>query len=46
MPCLKRAGWIKVTMISRGVEIAITGGVVEMKDVERWLTNALLYSIS
>jgi len=25
--CLRRGGWMEVTMISRGVEIAIAGGV-------------------
>jgi len=31
--CLRRGGWMEVTMISRGVEISITGGVQETKDV-------------
>ena len=31
--CLRRGGWMEVTMISRGVEISIAGGVEEMKDV-------------
>ena len=31
--CLMRGGWMEVTMNSRGVEISIAGGVVEMKDV-------------
>jgi len=30
--CLRREGWIEVTMISRSVEISIAGGVEEMKD--------------
>ena len=33
MACLRRGGWMKVTMISRGVEISIAGGVAEMEDV-------------
>ena len=32
MACLTRGGWMEVTMISHGVEISITGGVVETKD--------------
>jgi len=31
--CLRRGGWIDVTMISRGVEILIAGGVAETEDV-------------
>jgi len=30
--CLRRGGWMEVTMISRGVEISIAGGVAEMED--------------
>jgi len=30
--CLRRGGWIDVTMISRGVEISIAGGVAETED--------------
>jgi len=30
--CLKRREWMEVTMISRGVEISIAGGVEETKD--------------
>jgi len=33
--CLERGGWMEVTMISRGVEISIAGGVEETKDVSR-----------
>ena len=33
MACLRRGGWIEVTMISRGVEISIARGIVEMEDV-------------
>jgi len=32
MACLRREGWRAVTMISRGVEISIAGGVAETKD--------------
>ena len=38
--CLMRGGWIEVTMISRGVEISIAGGVEETKDA---LTTDFLY---
>jgi len=31
--CLMRGGWMEVTMISRGVEISIAGGVAVMEDV-------------
>jgi len=31
--CLRREGWIEVTMISRGVEISIAGAVAETEDV-------------
>jgi len=31
--CLMGGGWMEVTMISRGVEISIAGGVEETKDV-------------
>jgi len=30
--CLRRKGWMEVTMISRGVEISIAGGVAETED--------------
>jgi len=30
--CLRREGWMEVTMISRGVEISIARGVEEMND--------------
>jgi hypothetical protein len=30
--CLGRGGWMEVTMISRGVEISIAGGVAETED--------------
>jgi len=30
--CPRRGGWMEVTMISRGVEISIAGGVAEMED--------------
>ena len=30
--CLRRGGWMEVTMISRGVEISIAGGVAETED--------------
>jgi len=30
--CLRREGWMEVTMISRGVEISIAGGVAETED--------------
>jgi len=30
--CLTREGWIEVTLISRGVEISISGGVAETED--------------
>ena len=33
MACLRRGGWMEVTMISRGVEISIAGGVAETEDV-------------
>jgi len=32
--CLRSGGWMEVTMIARGVEIAIAGGVEETKDVQ------------
>jgi len=31
--CLRRGGWIEVTMISCGVEISIARGVAETEDV-------------
>jgi len=31
--CLRRGGWMEVTMISCGVEISIAGGVAETEDV-------------
>jgi len=31
--CLRRGGWMELTMISRGVEISIAGGVAETEDV-------------
>ena len=31
--CPRRGGWMEVTMISRGVEISIAGGVAETEDV-------------
>jgi len=31
--CLRRGGWMEVTMISHGVEISIAGGVAETEDV-------------
>jgi len=31
--CLRRGGWMEVTMISQGVEISIAGGGVETEDV-------------
>jgi len=34
--CLRRGGWMEVTMISRGVEISIARGVAETEDVQRW----------
>jgi len=40
MVCLRRGGWIEVTMISRGVEISIAGGVEETEDA---LTIVLFY---
>jgi len=30
--CLRRGGWMEVTMISHSVEISIAGGVEETKD--------------
>jgi len=30
--CLRRGGWIEVTMISRGVEISIAGGIAVTED--------------
>ena len=33
MACLRRGGWMDVTMISRGVEISSAGGVAETQDV-------------
>jgi len=30
--CLRRGGWMEVTMISGGVEISIAGGIEETKD--------------
>ena len=32
MACLRREGWMEVTLISRGVEISIAGGVAETED--------------
>ena len=34
MACLRRGGWMEVTMISGGVEISITRGVAETEDEE------------
>jgi len=40
----KRGGWGKVTMISRGVEISIAGGVVAMVHVPiSWSEPSALY---
>jgi len=36
--CLRRGGWMEVTMISRGVDISIAGGVEE--------TRMRLYSLT
>ena len=33
MGCLRRGGWMEVMMISRSVEISITGDVVKTEDV-------------
>jgi len=41
--CRRREGWMEVTMISRGVEISIAGGVEETKDVQTTVTDSLLY---
>jgi len=30
--CLRRGGWMEMTMISRGIDISIAGGVAETKD--------------
>jgi len=30
--CVRRGRWMEVTMISRGVEISIAGGVAETED--------------
>ena len=32
MACPRGGGWMEVTMISRGVEISIAGGVAETED--------------
>ena len=32
MACPRRGGWMEVTMISRGIEISIAGGIAETKD--------------
>ena len=32
MACLMREGWMEVTVMSRGVEISITGGIAETED--------------
>ena len=32
MECRRRGEWMEVTMISRGVEISIAGGVPETED--------------
>ena len=34
MACLRRGGWMEVTMISRGVGISIAGGVAETEHVD------------
>ena len=33
MACLRRGRWMEVTIISRGVETSIAGGVAETEDV-------------
>jgi len=42
--CPRRGGWIKVTMISRGVEISIAGGVAETEDDMQKSLHAKLYT--
>jgi len=41
--CLRRGGWMGVTMISRGVEISIAGGVAETEDALTTVTFLFLF---
>jgi len=43
--CLRRGGWMEVTMISRGVEISIAGGVAETEDVHSVGQRATMYIV-
>jgi len=43
--CPRRGGWIEVTMISRGVEISITGGVPETEDANYCDRVSFLYRL-
>jgi len=40
---LRRGGWTELTMISRGDEIPITGGVAEMQDELKYCYFILFY---
>jgi len=43
--CLRRGGWMEVTMISRGVEISIAGGVAETEDALTTVTESPPYRL-
>jgi len=43
--CLRRGGWMDVTMISCGVEISIAGGVAEMEDALTTVTASPSYRL-
>ena len=43
MACLRREGWMEVTMISHVVEISIAGGVAETQDEWYWVANFMKY---
>jgi len=44
--CLRRGGWMDVTMISRGVEISIAGGVAETEDALTTVTFFFFFFFS
>jgi len=44
--CLMRGGWMEVTMISRGLEISIAGGVAETEDGFSRTEGDDLYSVT
>jgi len=45
MACLRRGGWMQVTMISGGVEISIAGGVAETEDGDTPIKGFIRYRL-